>query len=96
MGCLGHGTVVGTWRYDEDADSLCVDVIEQQVEWAVPWVASEGTEFAWRTSTVIVSPKFFNVLATLDMGGVCPAIAHDAPGPDVAVCALWLAFFPGL
>ena len=91
---LGHGVVMWTWWYDENADSFSVNVIEQQVKWAVPGVASEGVELAWLASSIVVSPEMLDMFAAMDMSGIGPAIALAAPGPNVAVSALGLAFFP--
>ena len=83
-----------TRRYDEDADSVGIDVIEQQVKWAVPGVASEGVELAWLASSIVVGPEMLDMFAAMDMSGIGPAIALAAPRPNVAVSALRLAFFP--
>ena len=94
------GEVFGGDRWvggsDEDADSLVVDIVENQVAWAIPGVAWEGAELAWLASTVEVLTKRLSMFATFDVGSVSPTVAQSAPRPHVAVRTRWLAFFPGL
>ena len=70
---------------DEDADALVVDIIEQAIKRAVPWVPYQRVDADVDIGALEVILELLDVFASLHVGFVRPAIAWYTPGPNVAV-----------